>query len=81
MTVILNLPPESERRLREQAARSGQTLERFLEALAAEAVAATSATLSSDEWAAQFRAWVASHPPLPTLADDSRDGIYEGRGE
>ena len=81
MTVTLNLSPETERRLREKAARSGQTLEGYLEALAQGAAAATPAVLSPDEWAAQFRAWVASHRPLPALADDSRDSIYEGRGE
>jgi plasmid stability protein len=79
MPVTLNLPPETERRLREKAARSGQTLEGYLEALAREAAAP--AALSPEEWAAQFRAWVASHQRLPALADDSRESIYEGRGE
>ena len=81
MTVTLNLTPETERRLREKAARSGQTLEGYLEALARGAVAATPAALSPEEWASQLRAWVASHKPLPVLADDGRESIYEGRGE
>jgi hypothetical protein len=81
MTVTLTLPPETERRLREKAARNGQTLEGYLEALVREAAGAAPAALPAEEWAAQFRAWVASHRPLPALADDSRESIYEGRGE
>jgi len=36
---------------------------------------------SAEQWIAEFRAWIASHPRLPYEADDSREGIYEGRGE
>ena len=82
MTLTLKLSPETEKKLREQAARAGQTLEAYLEQLAAESPASGSAaTLSLNEWAVQFRAWIASHKPLATLADDSRESIYEGRGE
>jgi hypothetical protein len=81
MTVTLNLTPETERRLREKAARSGQTLEGYLEGLVREAAGTAPAPLPADEWATQFRAWVASHRWLPVQADDSREGIYEGRGE
>lgn len=34
-----------------------------------------------EEWVARFRAWAASHPPVVGIADDSRESIYEGRGE
>jgi hypothetical protein len=34
-----------------------------------------------EEKAARFRAWAASHEKSDVLADDSRDSIYEGRGE
>jgi hypothetical protein len=81
MTVTLNLPPETALRLREKAARNGQTLEGYLESLAREAAASAPAPLSAEEWSTQFRAWVASHQKLPVLADDSRENIYEGRGE
>jgi len=30
---------------------------------------------------ANLRAWIATHSPLPYEADDSRESIYEGRGE
>ena len=34
-----------------------------------------------EEWVRVFRAWAASHPELPAIADDSRESIYQGRGE
>ena len=40
-----------------------------------------SADLTPDERADELLAWAASHPALPTLADDSRESIYAGRGE
>jgi hypothetical protein len=36
---------------------------------------------SMEEWSQSLRAWAASHPRLDQAADDSRDSIYEGRGE
>jgi hypothetical protein len=81
MSVTLDLPPETERTLRAKAAQSGQTLEEYLEALASAAISTRPAALSADDWVVQFRAWVASHERLPVLADDSRESIYEGRGE
>lgn len=38
-------------------------------------------TATPEEWANAFRDWAASHPFLPVIADDSRETIYEGRGE
>jgi hypothetical protein len=82
MPITISLPPETEQKLREKAARTGQTLEAYLEQLAADSAAAGSAAgLSHEAWDAQFRAWIASHQPLDTPADDSRDSIYDGRGE
>lgn len=34
-----------------------------------------------EDWVRAFREWAASHPALPAIADDSRDSIYQGRGE
>lgn len=34
-----------------------------------------------EEWVSAFREWAASHPPLTVIADDSRESIYQGRGE
>jgi hypothetical protein len=36
---------------------------------------------SVEEWSRALRAWAASHPRLDQAADDSRESIYEGRGE
>jgi hypothetical protein len=33
------------------------------------------------EWIKAFSEWTASHPTLPNVADDSRESIYQGRGE
>ncbi len=34
-----------------------------------------------EEWSRAFREWVESHPRWHSLADDSRESIYAGRGE
>jgi hypothetical protein len=34
-----------------------------------------------EEWVHAFRDWAASHPALSVVADDSRESIYQGRGE
>jgi len=39
------------------------------------------ATATPEEWVKAFRQWAASHRTLPYLVDDSRESIYEGRGE
>jgi hypothetical protein len=36
---------------------------------------------TAEEWIARFRAWVESHPKRAIEFDDSRESIYEGRGE
>jgi predicted transcriptional regulator len=84
MRVTLNLSPETEQRLKELAAHRGQTLEAYLERIAEETAKYSTPPppqLSAEQWIAELRAWAASHPPLPTIADDSRESIYEGRGE
>ena len=39
------------------------------------------ASLSEDEWEAEFTAWTNSHRTLDRLADDGRETNYAGRGE
>ena len=36
---------------------------------------------SREEWIRAVREWAASHPPVEHFVDDSRESIYEGRGE
>ena len=44
-------------------------------------IPSTGQPLSAEEWEKAFRSWIASHKPLPYVADDDRDSIYAGRGE
>ncbi len=83
MTITVELPLEVEGRLREQAAACGQSVEEYVRTLvlAAAGPGAVNPGLRSAQWADEWRAWAASHRPLPALADDSREGIYAGRGE
>ena len=89
MSITIQLPPDAEKNLREQASLQGRTPEEHLGQLAQQwlrsngAPAATQSgkELSKDEWLAEFRAWVASHKPVHHFVDDSRESIYAGRGE
>jgi hypothetical protein len=75
--------------LREQAAAVGNAPEELallaLEERLADgfdpADSSTPAPVSAEEWMADFRQWAESHRRLEHLADDSRESIYEGRGE
>jgi plasmid stability protein len=83
MSIMLQLPPEIEQALREKAARLGQSLEAYLEQVAEREAQGEEREPphSADQWVAELRAWAASHRPLETVVDDSRESIYEGRGE
>lgn len=37
--------------------------------------------LTPEEWIKDLREWSDSHPPVTHFVDDSRESIYEGRGE
>lgn len=86
-TLTLELRADTEQKLRAKAARSGQTLEAwFLQAAECLAAEAPPLGLSADELtpeqrAAALLAWVAKFKPVSTPVDDSRESIYEGRGE
>lgn len=81
MTVNLQFDAEVERKLQEAAARDGLTVEAYLQRLAEQSVASrpVSRRMSREEWSAAFRAWLASHKPLPHIADDDRESFYAGR--
>ncbi len=88
---MLNIPlsPDKEAKLRERAAAAGKDVAEYVLGVVEEDLAMTEptpslhtdASLEADQWLKEFRAWVASHPRLDYLADDSRDSIYAGRGE
>jgi hypothetical protein len=88
MTVTINLPPEAEAKLRDQAAQQGAELEEYLSELAQRWAngaspdePATTSLKSPEQRAAEFLAWADSHAHITAVADDSRASIYEGRGE
>lgn len=89
MSITIQLPPETEKVLREQASSAGQTPEGYLGQLAQQwlgtngtpAAKPPAQKMSTDEWVAAWRSWAASHKPVHHFVDDSRESIYEGRGE
>jgi plasmid stability protein len=95
MSILITLPEELERKLRERAAQRGQQLEEFARTILEQEVQSGSPTpqtqgqtrkpnpmrATAEEWIAELRAWVDSHKPFPVIADDSRESIYAGRGE
>jgi hypothetical protein len=85
MAVTLNLPPETEKYLREKAARSGQTLEDYLCWLAerdtqsanGSAKTATADQVSPEEFDRRLDALNEGLPSLPALpADWSRADLH-----
>jgi hypothetical protein len=91
MTLTIDLPIETQKRLLEKASVKGLTVKSYLENLVQSDIDAASngshsRTLSTDlrstdDWIAAFRAWTSSHKRLAHEADDSRESIYAGRGE
>jgi len=91
MTLQIVLSSEAERELRERAAAAGQDPSAFVEQLVeaelaadpgwASKGAAPEPRLSADLRIAELDAWASMNPALPYEADDSREAIYEGRGE
>jgi hypothetical protein len=86
MTLELKLPPHVESALRERAAAAGVDVASFVrltleEKLAAGASEGASAERSLEQWMAAFDAWVTRQRPVVGPVDDSRDSIYQGRGE
>jgi phosphohistidine phosphatase SixA len=89
MTVLINLPAQTEKLLKEKAARAGQTLEAYLRELAEREATATHGTepnstpVSAEQWSAQWRAWANQERQLPAgiVMDDSRESIYAERSE
>lgn len=49
--------------------------------LAAGAPSVDPKKMSAEEWIKNLREWSASHPHATHFVDDSRESIYEGRGE
>ena len=79
MTVTIDLPPETEAKLRDEAATQGARLEEYLSVLArywAAGHAALSNEKTREQRVAEFLAWAKSHSYITAVADDSRESIY-----
>ncbi|MBI5863070.1 MAG: hypothetical protein HZB38_00885 [Planctomycetes bacterium] len=89
MTLHVPLSDASEARLRAYAAASGkdvpsviaEAIEEKLAIFEEEATEQKHRSRTTEQWLAEFRRWVASHKRVDHFVDDSRESIYEGRGE
>jgi hypothetical protein len=84
MTLQLHLPLDIELRLREQARRNGQPIEQFVLDAVHEKLRTSgpAKVLEGEAWLEAFDAFVRSRPRREGIhMDDSRESIYEGRGE
>ncbi|RIK73843.1 MAG: hypothetical protein DCC68_24200 [Planctomycetota bacterium] len=84
MILNLHVPVEKEAKLREAAAAAGQDVETFVlnavdERLSEEVP--TEPRLSKEDFQAWLDNLIAMHPQVTHFVDDSRESIYEGRGE
>lgn len=86
MTLELQLPSETEAKIREHAAASGQDVATFVLQAVVEKLADADSrrsgpSQSNKDWAEQLRAIIDLHPVVTHFVDDSRESIYAGRGE
>ncbi len=91
MTVTFSLPPETEAKLRDRSIATGKDLPTLVREAVEEKLSAANGAKSTempyDRWSTEFTAWmsdVARRAPMYPpgyVADDSRESIYEGRGE
>ncbi len=82
MSLTIELPPDVELRLTQEAARRGVEVGEYVRQLIEQQLPQTPLwdTLSRDEWIKAFRAWVDSHDPhLPPLPPEAmtRESFYE----
>jgi hypothetical protein len=91
VTVTIELPPEIEAGLLEQAQAEGLDVNHFVQNLVRNRIATSTMItpsgpdeLSPEEWVRELNAWSQSHAHdnLPVLSDEaiSREWIYEDRG-
>jgi hypothetical protein len=88
MTVELRLSPELERLLIRKAEAAGKDVSTFVGEFLAENIAEDSAEKQPDgavrrpgTFRERLESWIALHPVLDHAINDSRESIYEGRGE
>lgn len=89
MNVSIQFPPAIESALIRRAAAAGMDLSAFVTEVVTEAVAeelqpeasADSAVRRAALFRERLDRWTALHPALDHVIDDSRDALYDGRGE
>ena len=91
MTLNISLSPKSEAKLKERAAATGEPVEAVASRMLEQAVeqsngaaAVPGPSLSraeAERRLANLREWATMREPSSGHVDDSRDSIYEGRGE
>ncbi|MGV3723787.1 MAG: hypothetical protein ACO1SX_23055 [Actinomycetota bacterium] len=84
MTLVLELPPEVETRLRAAAAREGVDVDVFAQKIIQEHLPPASPealweSLSPEDWTRRFEEWVATHSDWPQLPPEAyeRASFYE----
>lgn len=83
MAINIELRPDLEERLAEQARAQGMTVSSYLETVLDKSIAAgesTQTALSTEEWSRELRQWANEFPgQTPLLSDQaiSRESIYD----
>ena len=83
MSIQIDLPPDVEQQLQKYSARVGKTPEQLVHELLTEKFGVFPAPkkFTKEEFAARLERIIKLHPQVDHIVDDSRDSIYEGRGE
>ena len=82
MNLTLHLTPETETKLQRLIASTGKNPELLAVEALQEMLDDDLGALPASSAQAQFESWFAAHPSSNAIClDDSRDQIYEGRGE
>lgn len=91
MTLTLELPTETEKRLQAKAGAKGLSVKSYLEELVRMDLDQQETNgshlkndlglASADQWIAEHRALAKRHEHVTHFVDDSRESIYAGRGE
>lgn len=85
MSVSINFPDEIEHALRCRATAVGQDITTFVTKIVVEKLgsdlAPTERRHSHESFKKRLESWISLHPASTHLVDDSRESIYEGRGE
>jgi hypothetical protein len=88
-TTTEQIQPAVLARLATYAQRTGKTMNEVLQQMLDEKELllqpneslSVASAVTPEEWSRELRAWAASHRVNQVIVDDSRDSIYEGRGE